>query len=53
MVIVNNLCDFHNLYTSLSVTFVCLTGKYVGRVSRDPGASLFIGCLPSYGQACW
>ena len=22
MIIVNNLCDFHDLYTSLSITFV-------------------------------
>ena len=27
MIIVNNLCDFHDLYTSLSVTFVFLFNR--------------------------
>ena len=31
MIIVNNLCDFHDLYTSLSLTFV----KYFNGRNKD------------------
>ena len=35
-----------------SMFMECLTGKLVGRVSRNPGASVLVECLPSHWQAC-
>ena len=40
MIIVNNLCDFHDLYTSLTVTFV----MYFNGRNKDI-LFLFIFCL--------
>ena len=49
MIIVNNLCDFHDLYTSLSVTFVMYI--FNGR-NKD---ILFIYLLKNqnYSISCW
>ena len=33
MITVNNLCDFHDLYTSLSVTFTYFNGRNKGIIS--------------------
>ena len=47
MIIVNNLCDFHDLYTSLSVTFV----MYFNRRNKDI-LFLFIFSLEARNLVC-
>ena len=52
MIIVNNLCDFHDLYTSLSVIFVFfLTGKIKTFILFI--IIMFIECLPTDWEVCW
>ena len=63
MIIVNNLCDFHDLYTSLSVTFVFFNRQnkdiyfiydyyHVHWVSANRLGSMLVECLETQGLAC-
>ena len=62
MIIVNNLCDFLDLYTSLSVMFVCfLTGEiqtfiiiimFIECLPTDWEVHMLVECLETQGLAC-